>query len=76
MIARRNHQHARRVRYPGNLAALNAVATAKGTSSRVINPRTSLLRIIRRERGDNFLEARIAAQRIPIRMKLEKAIAK
>src|SRR5205814_2460353 len=31
--------------------------------------------LLRRERGDNLFKARIAAQRVPVRMELEKAIA-
>jgi hypothetical protein len=34
-----------------------------------------LLRFLRSKRGDNFLEARIATQRVPVRMEFEKAIA-
>jgi hypothetical protein len=30
--------------------------------------------LLRRERSDDFLEARIATERVPIRMELEKAV--
>src|SRR5882724_368100 len=37
--------------------------------------RGSVFLLLRRERGNDFLEARIATQRVPVRVKFEKAIA-
>src|SRR5215471_17838056 len=47
-----------------------------GFASQCFTSQASVFPLFRRERSDNFLEAWIAAQRIPIRMELEKAIAK
>src|SRR6266478_9887735 len=37
--------------------------------------RGSVFLLLRRKRGNDFLEARIATQRVPVRVKFEKAIA-
>src|SRR5262247_1897955 len=46
------------------------------STSRCSMSQESVFRLLRRERTDNFLEARIATKRVPIRVELEKAVAK
>src|SRR6266567_4599682 len=43
--------------------------------SRCFISRESVFLLLRCERGNDFLEARIATQRVPVRVKFEKAVA-
>src|SRR6266550_1796984 len=44
-------------------------------ASRCCTLREAVFLLLRCERGDNFLKTRIATQRVPVRVKFEKAIA-